>query len=750
MTERPFADLVVVELGGSLAGAYCAKLFADHGATVIRVGEDSLTPAQRVYAHRGKTDAADLTAAPLREADLLIESSATGPLPELPVDGFDGVRVRLTPYGSTGPAATWRASDATLYAHSGHTHLTGDPDREPLTSAPHHPSYAAGLFGFIGAMGALIDRERFGRVHDVDVSHFEVLVALHQLLFMRYQLGKDVMRRMGNRYTGQGQPNGLYECADGWIAISAPTDPQVEMLLLVAGLSHLLDHPMIGSPMDFQSHPDILDAELGPWLKTLPMLEVAELLQSVRVPAAPARPMLGLLDDEHLADRGFWTQVDGYTVPRPSFTFSNATGVGTPLREGGRSGPLSGVRVLDMAKVWAGPLAARTLAELGAEVIQVESPWNRGPQRIPESLVWSMRLFPDNEQGDEQWNRNGHLIKYGFEKKSLVLDLTKQAGVDTFLRVAAQSDIVIENYSTRVMPQLGLDEHALHDANPALIYMTMPGYGRSGPAENWVAYGTTVDSHAGLSHLIGYPGHVPWKCGTAWPDPIAGLHAVCAMLIALWERPRQGGVTIEAAQFESTLAMVGDALVEAQMRGEEAPVLGNRHADFAPQGIYPACGDDAWIVISVHDDVGWVGLCDLAGLDDGWRDWSVEDRRRHHDRIDREIALWSANHQAVELSVRLQSLGVAAAPELDAPSVMADAQLAERGAWFTVDQPCVGEVTNTRMPIHFSGAPPRRPLRHAAVLGEDNHQLLSEVAGLSPAEIAELEDAGIVATEPPE
>jgi len=750
MPTRSFSELIVVEVGGSLAGAYCAKLFADHGASVIRVGDDELTPAQRVYCHQGKEVVSSIGSAPLDTADLVIESRATGPLGQTTAGPRGGITLRITPYGSTGPAAQWSATDATLYAHSGHTHLTGDPDREPLTSAPHHPSYAAGLFGFIGAMGALIDRERFGRVHDVDGSHFEVLVALHQLLFMRYQLGKDVLSRMGNRYTGQGQPNGLYECADGWIAISAPTDPQVEMLLLVSGLTHLLEHPLIDSTMDFQSHPDVLDAELGPWLKSITMLEATEILQSVRVPAAPARPMLGLLDDEHLADRGMWTTAEGFTVPGPSFSFTKATGTGTPLRDGERPGPLSGIRVLDLAKVWAGPLAARTLAELGAEVIQVESPWNRGPQQIPESLVWSMRLFPDNVQGDEQWNRNGHLIKYGFEKKSLVLDLTKPAGVDTFLRMAAESDIVIENYSTRVMPQLGLDEHALHEANPALIYMTMPGYGRSGPAENWVAYGTTVDSHAGLSHLIGYPGQVPWKCGTAWPDPIAGLHATGAMLIALWERPRQGGVTIEAAQFESTVAMVGDALVEAQMRGEEAPVWGNRHPDFAPQGIYASHGDDAWIVISVHHDAGWVALCDLADLDAAWRSWDVEERRANHDRIDRALGAWTESQDAVELSSALQALGVAAAPELDAPSVMADAQLAARGAWFTVDQPCVGPVMNTHMPIHFSEASPRRPLGHAAVLGENNHQLLTDVAGLSVAEIHDLEHAGIVATEPPE
>lgn len=749
---KRFDELTVVEIGGSMAGAYCAKLFADHGAKVTQVGSDWLTPAQRIYTHHRKEHLDSIDCATLTAADLIIESEPYGPLtPSTLPDEFAGVRLHISPYGSTGPAAGWRATDATLYAHSGHTHITGDPAREPLTSAPHHPSYAAGLFGFVGAMGALFDLERNGIRHTVEVSHFEVLVALHQLAFMRYQLGKDVLCRMGNRYTGQGQPNGLYECADGWLAISAPTDPQVEMLLLVAGLSDLLEHPDITSPMDFQTHPDILDDALGPWLKSITMAEAAELLQSVRVPAAPARPMLGLLGDVHLADRDFWEQASGHTVPKPSFTFSNQTGSGGPLGESATGdGPLRGVRALDLAKVWAGPLAARLLAELGAEVIQVESPWNRGPQELPESLIWAMRLYPDNVQGPHQWNRNGHLIKYGMHKKSVVLDLTKQAGVDAFGRLVEQSDIVIENFSTRVMPQLGLDEHRLHELNPGLVYMTMPGYGRSGPAENWVAYGTTVDSHAGLSHLIGYPGQVPWKCGTAWPDPIAGLHATAAMLIALWRRPVEGGVTIEAAQFESTVAMVGDAMVEAQLRREEAPVLGNRHPEFAPQGIYPCAGDDRWIVVSVPDDAAWQALCGDADLPIDWAGLDVVARRTLHDQIDTALAAWTAGLDQLELSLRLQELGVAAAPVLDTPRVMADAQLAARAAFLEVDQPEVGRIVTTRMPIHFSGLATRPQLRHAALLGENNEQVLTEVGGLTNDELDDLIAAGIVATEPPE
>lgn len=330
------------------------------------------------------------------------------------------------------------------------------------------------------------------------------------------------------------------------------------------------------------------------------------------------------------------------------------------------------------------------------------------------------------------------------------LDLSRAAGVSAFERLVADVDVVIENYSPRVMPQLGLDEKRLHQLNAGLIYMTMPGYGRSGPAKDWVAYGTTVDSHAGLSHLIGYADATPWKNGVAWPDPLAGLHAASAMLIGLWRRPEVGGATIEGAQFEATVASIGDSLVEAQLKGRNPPVLGNRHPDFAPQGIYPCVGDDRWVAIAVLDDAAWQQLCATASLPQEWASLNQDERRRIHDDIDAAIADWSAPLDQLEVAERLQQLGIAAGPVLDAPGVLADAQLLDRGALVDIDQPEVGAITSTPMPIHYPGRTARSPLRYAALLGEHNAAVLCDLAGLSDSEYLDLVAAGIVATEPPE
>jgi crotonobetainyl-CoA:carnitine CoA-transferase CaiB-like acyl-CoA transferase len=748
---KPFAQLKVVELAGSIGGAYCAKLFADNGAQVVTVGESRLTRSQSAYLDQGKLKPSSSHSSVMDRADVIVQSDPRSSFREPLVHaGPKAVVVGISPYGSFGPYSTWQGTAATVYAHSGHTYLTGDPQREPLMGPSTHPLYAAGLFAFVGAMAALFDRDRNDRIHSVEVTHHEVLTALHQMSFVRYQLGKDILCRMGNRWTGHGQPNGMYRCADGWLALSAPTDLQLETLLAITGLSDLLDDPRINSPADFQEFPELLDEHLAPWLFERNAGEVSELFQAAQIPAAPANTILGLLDDSQLKYRDFWRKAGRWSVPGAPFRFSSTSGTPSALPDSeSGGGPLSGIRVLDLSKVWAGPLAARILAELGAQVIQVEAPWGRGPREIPESLVVAQRFHPDNIQGPDQWNRNGHLIKYGLNKESVVLDLSRAEGLATFERLVPTADVLIENFSPRVMPQLGLDEHRLHSLNPDLIYMTMPGYGRSGPAENWVAYGTTIDSHAGLSQLVGYRDEHPWKCGVAWPDPIAGLHATSAILVALWDRQSKGGVTIEAAQFEATISVIGDVIVEAQMSGREPSLMGNRDQDFIPQGVYPCEGVDQWIAISIVDELAWEVLCEIAELPTDWLGLTRSERLMLHDSIDAELASWTHNFDQIDLADKLQEVGVAAAPVLNIPGVLGDVHLEARSAFGRVDQPQVGPLVLPRLPIHFSAASERPPMRPAALLGQNTEAILMDVAGLSRFELSELENLAIVATEPP-
>jgi crotonobetainyl-CoA:carnitine CoA-transferase CaiB-like acyl-CoA transferase len=290
------------------------------------------------------------------------------------------------------------------------------------------------------------------------------------------------------------------------------------------------------------------------------------------------------------------------------------------------------------------------------------------------------------------------------------------------------------------MPQFGFDEDRLHELNPDLIYLTMPGYGRSGPGENWLAYGSCIDSHAGLSSLNGYRGQVPWKGGIAWPDPIAGLHAAAAVLAALWSTQAAGGggLTIEAAQFESTVAAIGDRVLEAQIDGPYLPD-GNRQPGFVAQGVYPCRGDDEWIAISAPDAATFASWVGVLGLGEATAD--------DHDSFDRLVTATTVGLDAAELTERLQAAGVPAGPTYKAPDIMADPHMRARHAWVTVDQPDVGDFTAPVMPIVMSASvvAVRRP---APTLGQHNAEVLA-AAGFTVAEIASLTSTKVITTEPP-
>jgi len=741
----PLRDLVVVEYAGSVAGAYCAKLFADGGAKVTVVGERTLSPHHQMYLDVDKAHGAAEDVA-LSTVDVVIESSSPDPLVPLDLRNGQLVRVQISPFGQTGERSHWKSTDLTDYAISGHAYLYGDPEREPLRGPAHQPAVAAGIYGFVGAMAALLARDRVdGQGQTVDISHVQVMVALHQVTLLRWMMAGDVLCRLGNRYTGQGQPNGPFRCVDGWVSVAGVSTQQVESILAVTGLLRLLEHPDIASPMDFEAHPDLLHEPLTKWFSTQKVGDVIALFQAMRVPAAPLLAPAELLKDPQLAAREFFRPLASdptIQIPGRPYTLSHEQQRGDRAWQPGpiSQGPLAGLKVLDLARVWAGPLCARILRDLGAQVVWVEAPWNRGPQELPQSLIDTTHHFPNDQAGDRPWNRNAHFVKYSLGKQSLAIDLQTPAGQAAFKRLVPQFHVVLENFSTRVMPQFGLGEDALHELNPDLIYLTMPGYGRSGPAENWLAYGSTVDSHAGLSSVIGYRDQSPWKGGIAWPDPIAGLHATAAVLSTLWSGLTHGtgGLTIEGAQFESTVAAIGDRIVEAQISGTFVPD-GNRQAGYLAQGVYPALGDDNWIALSAPDQTTLDHLLvvlDLGGLTAG-----------DHDDFDSAVSEKTALLEAGDLAEQLQAVGVPAAKVTRAADLMADPHLLSRNGWESFEQPDIGTFTAPVTPIAMSRTMPERP-RPAPTLGQHNDLILA-AAGFSDDEIAALFANKTIVTKPP-
>ena len=399
---KPFRDLRIIELAGSEAGAYAGKLFADHGATVIKVeppggdplrdaGVSWLTDGSRVgstwaYLNTSKHsavvedgDAAGLEAL-LAGADAVIESSSPDPLTAR-TDGLGGdglVRARVSPFGGSGPYAPFRSNWFTDEAIGGQLYPNGEPDREPIRRPGLHVAYQAGTHAFIGTMAALRVRDRSGRGQTVEIAHFEGAATLHQHTTTMWTHGGHILRREGNRQPGQWHPVGCYPCQDGYVHLSLASGAKLLDFLAVAGLTEITEDPRFNEDYARGSHKDEFDAAFEPWLREHTAAEIIAIGHEVFAPVGPVPGMLELLEDPQLLARDYWRELPGtppLKLPRGPFHLGGVEPRPLPPPALGRStasepaampapgddrlpehGPLEGIRVLDLTRVWAGAL----------------------------------------------------------------------------------------------------------------------------------------------------------------------------------------------------------------------------------------------------------------------------------------------------------------------------------------------------------------------------------------------------------
>jgi crotonobetainyl-CoA:carnitine CoA-transferase CaiB-like acyl-CoA transferase len=412
-------------------------------------------------------------------------------------------------------------------------------------------------------------------------------------------------------------------------------------------------------------------------------------------------------------------------------------------------GPLNGVRILDLTQVWAGPLATRFLADLGADVIKVEAPLSRGPAATPGNASWS--IFTGGDPGDRPWNRNGLFNKLNRNKRSVSIDLKTQRGREIVLQLVAECDVLIENFSARALPSLGLDYEALRAVQETLIYVAMPGFGLSGPYRDWVSYGPSLEPMSGLASVMGYGPDEPRVTAMGSPDPIGGVAAASAVVNALERRRRtdQGGF-IDLAQREAAISMLGEIYVEYQTTGIAPHPTGNRHASVAPQGVYRCSGDDDWISITTRNDADWEAFVAVAGA--GWaadsRFRSDADRKRNEDALDAMIDAWTSTQDKFELMAELQAAGVPAGAVLSAPELLADPHLQERGYWTELGSVDAAAATFPGSPIVFDGQRATDWVGSPA-LGEHNEEVLGGLLGISGDDIQRLYADGVIADRPP-
>ena len=403
--------------------------------------------------------------------------------------------------------------------------------------------------------------------------------------------------------------------------------------------------------------------------------------------------------------------------------------------------PLDGVRVLDMTTAVAGPVATTLLGALGAEVLRIETPWAR--PRYPSSA-----LPPLVEGPDEPWNREPRQNELGHSKRSVALNLTTEGGRDVFLDLVERADVVLENYSPRVMGNFGLEWDVLSQRNPQIIHVSMPAFGKSGPWRDRISYGPGIDAMSGMSWLTGYADGSPLKPGNFYCDQNAGLTAAMSTVAALMARGRIGGQTVELAMLEGELQLIGEAMVGQQLSGREPSRIGNEHSSAAPHGVYPAApvlGDpDSWIAIACRDDEEWAGLLSVWCADAvaGDRRFSTGLRRwRHRAVLDRLLGGWTVGFDPIELAERLQDAGVPASPVMGARTLLRDEQVLARQSVGGLMHPQVGLSPAPQAAYRLSETP--APPKHAAPLfAADTVPVMREILGYSEERIVELLESG--------
>jgi crotonobetainyl-CoA:carnitine CoA-transferase CaiB-like acyl-CoA transferase len=739
MADPPLTGLRVVDLSTWIAGGYCTKLLADGGAEVIKVEDPTGDPLRRWSAsgapiaddadgalfnflHTSKQSVVvdrDRNRAELHEllasADAVVWSrgSALGPHdihwahPHLTVTA-------ITPFGLTGPWSDRPATELTLQAWSGGIIGLGrgSPHREPVHVGGQIGEWLAGAFAAIGTLASLRRAHPAGEV--VDVSMLEVsatCLTYHPVTFA------DQLGRPFRSFRFVPAP-GVTAARDGLVGLGTGTGQQwLDFCVMVGHPEWMEDATLLQQPERTKLAPDI-----AAWAAEHTVAEVLDVASAFRIPNAPVTNGATIAGCEHFRVRESFVPNprDGALNPRPPYRFTSvalrppspAPRLGEHTidphvrhRAAPRPSPFSGLRVLDMTSFWAGPLVGHLLALLGAEVVHLE-----GPTR-PDGA----RLIGGEE-------RSPIFAALNTNKKGLAIDLQDPRGVDVLRRVIGTCDVVVENYTPRVLDQLGLD--TLPAEQPGLVLVRMPGFGLDGPWRDSAAFAFVIEDASGLTWLTGHPDELPIEPNCVG-DPNAGLHALFGLMLALEHRDRTGeGGLVEVAAVDAALNVAAEQVIEHSAYGALLERAGNRGPCAALQNVYPTA-DDSWVAIAVADDEQRGALRRVV--------------------VDSELAAWCGKGSAAEIVEHLWAAGVPVG-EVVQPHHQGDlAQLHARGFFEIVDHPVAGPARYSTPPMRFSRGPARWHDRPAPLLGEHTAEILTEL-GVDAADLAALEADGVIAT----
>jgi crotonobetainyl-CoA:carnitine CoA-transferase CaiB-like acyl-CoA transferase len=784
------SDLRVIDFSTGIAGPYCTKMLADAGADVIKVESPDGDPLRSWSATGAPLDGRDgalfrflntskrsvvgsATAPDVRAlvdgADLVVESPGIGacPLPEALIEVVHGLVVlSITPFGRSGPYAARPWTEFTLQAESGSLGRRGLPSQPPVQAGGRITDWVGGTFAAVAALAAVQRSRRSGHGELIDFS-------LHECLTIAGNSYADLMQRLS------GQPlkiphrtveiPSIEPTADGWVGFNTNSRAQYQAFLTLIERPDLLTDAELASVAGRKARMDEWNELVRAWTRRHPTMEIVARAAKLRIPVAPVCDGRSVLGQEHFEARGvFVTNPDGtFLQPRPPYLFNGsgpalrgpAPGLGEhtgrvepgerrrPAPSGSAPLPLEGVRVLDCTAWWAGPTSTQMLAMLGADVIHVES-----VQRLDGMRMIALIFGPR----PRWWEYSTVYLSANTNKRNLTLDLAQPDGLQLGKRLVAACDVVVENFSPRVFDKFGLGWDAVHEMSPRTILVRMPAFGLDGPWRDNVGFAQTMEQISGMAWITGHVDDQP-RIPQGPCDPLSGMNAAFATLVALEERERTGqGTLIEVAMVEGALNAGAEQIVEYTAHGSLMRRDGNRSPWAAPQGVYACRGVDQWLALSVATDDQWAGLVGALGHPP----WATEPafashrgRRAGHDRIDAGLAAWAAQRDLDATVDRLVGLGVPAARVVDSRLTSQHPQLLYRHFYEEVDHPVVGTHPLSTVPFRFAsrdeaGQPWLR--RRAPLLGEHSEEILRDLLGLTEDELADLRAKQVIGTEPVE
>lgn len=398
--------------------------------------------------------------------------------------------------------------------------------------------------------------------------------------------------------------------------------------------------------------------------------------------------------------------------------------------------PLKGFRILDFCWIGAGALVTKALAELGAEVIRIES------RSHPDNL----RLSPPFRPGTEGLEASGYFASRNPDKKSFALNMKEPEGRKIARQLIEKADAVTSNFRPGVMEKWGLSHEDIKAINPEIIYLVMPMQGSDGPHRSFIGFGSTIAALGGLVHLTGLPGRVPIGTGTHYPDHVPNPgHSLVGFLAAVYDRiDSREGQRVELSQLESTVNIIGPAFLEASI-GHVPNAVGNYVRGVVPRGVYRT-NDDMWVVVACADDNQWKALVAEASESDALRKMGalgVVERDSAIDEIEKAMDQWVGALRREEVLRRLDSAGVPSGPASTSADLLEDSRLRERGFWHTVEHPVIGEMPMFRLPF-VRGPGSRRSMTRPPLLGEHTWEVASELLGMDEKRFEELTEAKVL------